>query len=122
MSKKGYISGFSGAGKGTVVDRLVKQYGYSLSISATTRAPRVGEKDGESYFFKTQGKDVILEIETQGGTAGKRNFPRRFPDFYCASVRGGTLPPSGKEGDRTAWHSGKKACQGEGRVCLYGKI
>ena len=40
MNKKGIlivISGFSGVGKGTVVKKLVEQYGYSLSVSATTR-------------------------------------------------------------------------------------
>ena len=47
------ISGFSGAGKGTVVKRMVKDYGYSLSVSATTRAPREGEVDGKDYYFKT---------------------------------------------------------------------
>lgn len=47
------ISGFSGVGKGTVVKRLVEDYGYSLSISATTRAPREGELDGREYYFKT---------------------------------------------------------------------
>lgn len=47
------ISGFSGAGKGTVVKQLVEKYGYSLSISATTRAPREGEQDGREYYFKT---------------------------------------------------------------------
>ena len=39
------ISGFSGAGKGTVVKKLVEKYDYSLSISATTRQPREGEVD-----------------------------------------------------------------------------
>ena len=48
------ISGFSGAGKGTVVEQLIKKYGYAVSISATTRKPREGEKEGESYFFKTK--------------------------------------------------------------------
>ena len=55
--KKGIIaiiSGFSGAGKGTVVNELIRQYGYAVSISATTRAPRVGEEEGKSYFFKTR--------------------------------------------------------------------
>lgn len=50
------ISGFSGAGKGTVVKRLVEKYGYSLSISATTRAPREGEEDGREYYFKTEAE------------------------------------------------------------------
>ena len=47
------ISGFSGAGKGTVIKRLREKYDYSLSISATTRAPREGEQDGREYYFKT---------------------------------------------------------------------
>lgn len=46
------ISGFSGAGKGTLMKRLVEEYdGYALSISATTREPRPGEEDGREYFF-----------------------------------------------------------------------
>lgn len=56
MEKKGVlivISGFSGVGKGTVVKRLVEKYKYSLSVSATTRAPRPGELDGVEYHFKT---------------------------------------------------------------------
>ena len=56
MNKNGMlivISGFSGVGKGTAVKKLVEKYGYSLSVSATTRAPRVGEVDGVDYHFKT---------------------------------------------------------------------
>ena len=55
MNHKGIlivVSGFSGAGKGTLMKRLVEKYdGYALSISATTRAPRPGEEDGREYFF-----------------------------------------------------------------------
>lgn len=47
------VSGFSGVGKGTVVKKLVQEYGYSLSVSATTRAPREGEVDGREYYFKS---------------------------------------------------------------------
>ena len=48
------VSGFSGAGKGTVMKALLNKYdNYALSISATTRAPREGEVDGREYFFKT---------------------------------------------------------------------
>ena len=58
MSKKGnlvIISGFSGAGKGTVVKGLMARYDcYALSVSATTRAPREGEVNGREYFFKTR--------------------------------------------------------------------
>lgn len=56
MNKKGVlivISGFSGVGKGTVVKKLIEKYHYSLSISATTRAPRPGEVDGKDYYFKS---------------------------------------------------------------------
>lgn len=57
MNNKGLlvvISGFSGAGKGTVMKRLLELHDdYSLSISATTRSPRTGEMDGREYFFKT---------------------------------------------------------------------
>ena len=49
------ISGFSGAGKGTVVKRLLEQHkDYALSISATTRSPREGEQNGREYFFKSR--------------------------------------------------------------------
>ena len=44
-------SGFSGVGKGTVVKRLVSDFGYNLSTSATTRAPREGEVNGREYYF-----------------------------------------------------------------------
>ncbi|MCD8020730.1 MAG: guanylate kinase [Clostridiales bacterium] len=54
------ISGFSGAGKGTVSRKLVEEYGYSLSISATTRKPREGEQDGVDYFFKTEHEFLSL--------------------------------------------------------------
>ena len=48
------ISGFSGAGKGTVMKSLVAtRDNYALSVSATTRAPREGEVEGVSYFYKT---------------------------------------------------------------------
>lgn len=49
------VSGFSGAGKGTLIKELLKRYdNYALSISATTRAPREGETDGKEYFFVTK--------------------------------------------------------------------
>ena len=52
MDQQGILSGFSGAGKGTLMKELLKRYdNYALSVSATTRQPREGEKDGEDYFF-----------------------------------------------------------------------
>ena len=114
MAEKGVltvISGFSGAGKGTLMRELIHKYPYFLSVSATTRKPRVGEVDKVDYYFHTReefeqmiekneliewaeyvgnyygtprkaveqqlydGKDVILEIETQGGMLVKEQFP-----------------------------------------------
>ena len=46
------VSGFSGAGKGTLMKKLVQSYdNYALSISMTTRSPRNGEVAGKDYFF-----------------------------------------------------------------------
>ena len=58
IMKKGILvvaSGFSGAGKGTIMKKLMSEHGedYALSISATTRAPRPGEEHGREYFFLT---------------------------------------------------------------------
>ncbi|MBR1741568.1 MAG: guanylate kinase [Lachnospiraceae bacterium] len=58
------LSGFSGVGKGTIVGELVERYGYMISISATTRAPRDGEKEGVNYFFKTMEEfEQMIERE-----------------------------------------------------------
>lgn len=59
MGRKGILivfSGFSGAGKGTIMNELMRRYSdtYALSVSATTRQPRPGEKEGREYFFKTK--------------------------------------------------------------------
>ena len=49
------VSAPSGAGKGTVIKELLKlKPDIYLSVSVTTRAPRTGETDGESYFFVTR--------------------------------------------------------------------
>ncbi len=48
------VSGASGTGKGTVCKRLLAESSTLFySISATTRQPRAGEKDGVEYFFVT---------------------------------------------------------------------
>jgi guanylate kinase len=51
------VSGFSGAGKGTIMKNLTRKYdNYALSISATTRAARPGEEEGKSYFFVSKDR------------------------------------------------------------------
>lgn len=57
MNKRGIltvISGFSGAGKGTIVKKMIEKYDYELSISATSRKPREHEQHGREYFFLTR--------------------------------------------------------------------
>lgn len=49
------VSGFSGAGKGTLIKKLMQIFdNYALSISMTTRNPREGEQNGVDYFFTTR--------------------------------------------------------------------
>jgi len=51
------ITGPSGVGKGTVVKEILgKEKNFWLSISATTREPREGEKEGENYYFLNEEK------------------------------------------------------------------
>ena len=121
------ISGFSGVGKGTLVELLMKRYPeeYALSISATSRAPKDKETEGVNYFYKTReefekmisegrfleyavynddyygtpkdyvlnemkkGKNVILEIDAQGGLQIKKLFPQAMLLYI--------VPPSAKE-------------------------
>jgi guanylate kinase len=116
------VSGPSGAGKTTLVDRLlVADPLVRRSISTTTRPPRPGEQNGQDYFFVDRaefevlkasdmiewaevhgelygtrrafvtsqlaaGRDVLLNIDTQGADRVKRMFPGAVMVFI--------LPPS----------------------------
>ena len=52
MGKVVIVSAPSGSGKTTVVNHLLKSFDcFAFSVSATTRAPRGQEKDGEAYYF-----------------------------------------------------------------------
>lgn len=60
------VSGPSGAGKGTLVARLLEAVPDTwVSVSATTRAPRPGEQDGVSYYFLD--RDDFLQKAAEGG-------------------------------------------------------
>ena len=68
------ISGPSGTGKGTVCNELIKQDNIFLSVSATTRDRRVGEKEGVTYYYTSKEqfedmikKDMMLEYAVYGG-------------------------------------------------------
>jgi len=57
MKKLIILTGPSGVGKGTVIKEILdKEKNIWLSISATTREPREGEKEGENYYFLKQEK------------------------------------------------------------------
>ena len=72
------VSGFSGAGKGTVMKRLIQKYNdYALSISVTTRKPREGERDGIEYFFKTKE-----EVETMIENDEFLEYARYVDNYY----------------------------------------
>lgn len=86
--KKGKLfifSGPSGVGKGTLKAKLFEEFGDQLtfSVSATTRSPREGERDGVDYFFITReefadriAKDDFLEHATFSGNS--YGTPRSF--------------------------------------------
>ena len=120
------VSGFSGVGKGTVIEALMKKSDlYAFSVSATTREARQDEQHGREYFFLSEaqfnemiqrneliefacycdhyygtprkfveeqmrlGKDVILEIETQGA----EKIRQQYPDALLIFI----MPPSAQE-------------------------
>lgn len=113
------ISGPSGCGKGTVLSHLMQNEGFCYSVSATTRAPRAGEVDGQNYFYLSEaefinrlqsglllehtvycgnfygtpkeyvekcldsGKNVVLEIETEGAFNVRKVMPEAFLVFIA---------------------------------------
>ena len=132
------ISGPSGVGKGTVCSAVLAGSSDTVcSISATTRKPRPGEIDGESYYFLTReeflkkrnngyflewaevfgnyygtpaaevdrllaaGKNVILEIDTQGAMKVKSACPHGVSIFI--------LPPSFAELEKRIIDRGTEA-------------
>lgn len=147
------VSAPSGCGKGTILETVLKNNpNIFYSVSATTRNPRVGEKDGVNYYFHTkdefneliksngmleyasfcenyygtprkhveekiaEGKDVILEIETNGAMQIRKNCPEAVLIFI--------LPPSVKELRRRLKKRGtesdevieKRVAQAEGEI------
>ena len=71
------ISGASGVGKSTVLSRVMgERPDLRFSVSATTRAPRDGEVEGESYYFVSKDKflDMIEKQEFLEYDAHMENF------------------------------------------------
>lgn len=76
------VSGFSGAGKGTLMKQLLKTYdNYALSVSMTTRKPRAGEEDGREYFF------VSTETFEEKIAQGELVEYARYCDNYYGTPR-----------------------------------
>jgi guanylate kinase len=86
------LAGPSGVGKGTVAAAIARLYpAVYLSVSATTRPPRLGEADGVSYFFMSRadfeaavGQGELLEwAEYNGNLYGTPRGP------VAAAIKGG---------------------------------
>ena len=85
------VSGPSGAGKGTVLDALFKRRaGLFYSVSATTRAPRPGEVDGQNYYFMTK-EDFEREIAAENMLEYAR---------YCENYYGSPRTPVEAQRDK----------------------
>ena len=54
------LSSPSGAGKTTLVKKIAKENNFKISISHTTRKPRSNEKNGEDYYFVSEGEFTNL--------------------------------------------------------------
>jgi len=68
----------SGSGKSTIVQHLMKQnLGLAFSISATSRSPRTGEKDGREYYFISP-EQFRKKIENQEFLEWEEVYPDQF--------------------------------------------
>jgi len=72
------VSGPAGSGKGTVNSHLLATDDFRFSVSATTRAPRPGERDGINYFYITREE---FEKRIENGDMLEYNF-------YCGNYYG----------------------------------
>lgn len=152
------ISGPSGVGKTTLVERLLLQDpGLIESISTTTRAPREGEKEGEAYFFVTDrefetlkdgtliewavvhgrsygtpkefvsvhldnGRDVVLNIDVQGGVEVRKCFPEAVMIFILPPSTGeleSRIRERGTDDSEEIWKRLEKAREEIGQVAAY---
>jgi guanylate kinase len=94
MNKKLFvISGCSGVGKGTVINKFMERNkDFILSVSCTTRNPRPGEVDGVNYFFLTKEEfeknikeDKFLEHAQFAGNyygTKKKYIKQKFEEGY----------------------------------------
>ncbi len=71
------LSSPSGAGKTTLVKKIASRHNYIISISHTTRKPRVNEENGRDYYFinKVKFKKLIKEKKFL-------EYAKVFKNFY----------------------------------------
>ena len=76
------LSSPSGAGKTTLVKRLAKNKNFKISVSYTTRVPRISENNGEDYYFvsKNDFKKLIENNELL-------EYANVFNNFYGSSKK-----------------------------------
>ncbi|KAJ5318474.1 guanylate kinase [Penicillium atrosanguineum] len=69
------ISGPSGVGKGTLIQKLFDEYPdtFTFAVSHTTRKPRVGEIEGKNYFFVSSSEE-FFSLVTQGAFVEHATF------------------------------------------------
>ncbi len=87
------LVGPSGAGKTTIAERLVRDHPdrFVLSVSATTRRPRAGERTGREYQFVTRG-----EFEAMVGAGGLIEWAEVHGEYYGTPI--GNLSTGGEPG------------------------
>lgn len=71
------ISGPSGAGKGTIANRILEETDLEFSVSMTTRKPREGEVHGVHYFF-VEEEDFVKNIEAGGFLEHAQVYGNRY--------------------------------------------
>ena len=85
------LSSPSGAGKTTLVKKISKLNNFEISISHTTRKPRINEKNGKDYFFvnKKQFKSLIKKKEFLEHASVFKNFYGTSKNFVFSNLKKG---------------------------------
>lgn len=91
------VCGPSGVGKGTLLKRLLGDFGnrFAFSVSHTTRAPRPGEVEGVDYHFSNE--ETVLAMEKENKFLELCNVHGRYYGTSVAAV---------------------KAVENQGKVCI----
>ena len=88
------LSGPAGVGKGSIVRKVMERTGDAvLSISATSRSPRHGERDGKNYFFRSreQFEDMIRNGQLIEWTEYCGNYYGTPKEFVLSEIGKGHI-------------------------------